>query len=766
MTAIDIRRSTAKPPPIPIRPPAAVGQATQYAAFQLIAWVIALFALLLPDNRISAVVLVAYLMLLPGDALRTALRVNVHDVWLRLIYAVATSLAVLMFGGLLLSGLAGLGFHPLRPWPVFILVSLVVAGCLVAIGYARSHPAGGLPDRTTLTWWGVGALLAVLAWSGAGLLDGGGGPGLTVVSLGVLGAGLVVAAVSRRAAPLRSSLLFFFTLALSWAYSQRTDYLFGFDVHQEYAWAQRTGEAGHWQLVLQDPYAAMLSITVLPVELTSVAGLPLIAFFKTIAPFAFALYITGGYLFLRRFSSDRAAFLTTLLLVMTPAAMWQLPAVSRQEVGLLEFVALLLLAVRAGGRSRGGTVLAVLLGAAMACSHYTTAYVALAVLLGGLVVGRLGRPVRRPWRSTPRVLAATVVLVALVSALAWNVGITQSSLNVGSAVTRTAEATGLSKNDDGLLATWLNGGVVVEVTPAEYFAKTELDAQQRPWLQGYGDGLQQRFVAQTGEIDLPDRLGPLSGLAPVTQVLYVALRQVTNLAMVVGVGWFAFQVLRRRRPSATLLDVLGMAGAALVLTMATRLNANLAQSYNAERLLLQTSLVLGIGVAMFAGPMARAIQARVSAWRPRLRVIAPAMAVLAALAVFDVSGLRNLLIINDAGHLVRDNEFYQRYGIDDADAAAADWLAQRYGRDDMVFADSYAALQLRGDPRITRGVFGELSPKTLDQRAYVYADSENVLNGRARTVRLDVRTAFHFPRQFFTDFKSRVYSNGSAEVYR
>lgn len=732
---------------------------------------------LLPDSRPAGVLIAGYLLLGPGDALRAALGVDAANASQRVVLALAVSFGVLMSVGLAVGALADLSSGPLLAG-----ISVVVLGSLAAIALSRRQAVSAVPSRGEVLAWGLLALPATLAISGAKVLDTTGSPWLTLVCLGLLGAGVVWGAASGRrlARRLRPALLGFFVLAVAWSFVQRTPYLFGFDIHQEMLWSRLTAEAGGWQHVTSDPYAAMLSVTVLPASLAGLSGLELLDYFKTIGALALAGYAMGVFGFIRRFGADRVAFVVTCLLLLAQAGLWQLPAVTRQEVGLLMFVLLAHLLFGLCGRGRGVTVLAVLAAFWLATSHYTTSYVTVVMLVGGLLLAFLLR--RRPsWRRTARTLPVLPVVALVLFAGGWNILFTQSSGNLGGAIESSANESGL-RDEGGLVDTWLNGGVVERVTPGEYFDETRPDPGSRDWMLPYPDGLQDRFLAQATEVKPADRFGPLADLAPVSDGLYLLVRQGGNLLMVLAVAGLWLVWWRRRRPAQDAsarargddpaargagpfdLDLMAVATVALVVTAAMRVNATLAQAYNAERLLMQTALFMGAAAAILVTRVLAQRQRRAALLRRVGLVLAVAVT---ALMVLDASGIRNALVRHDAANLLQVGEHTRRYTVSDADLAAAQWLAQRYSTSsDQVYGDTYATLVIRGMPAFQRGLFPELNPYTLDQRGYVLANSENVVHGQARSFSKDVRTQHAFPRDFLAEYKSRVYSNGESEVYR
>ena len=63
-------------------------------------------------------------------------------------------------------------------------------------------------------------------------------------------------------------------------------------------------------------------------------------------------------------------------------------------------------------------------------------------------------------------------------------------------------------------------------------------------------------------------------------------------------------------------------------------------------------------------------------------------------------------------------------------------------------------------------IIDSLTPKTLDQGAYVYASEANVRGGRGRGAIGPDYAVYAFPSKFLDAEKATVYSTGSTRIYR
>ncbi|MGH9918785.1 MAG: hypothetical protein ACRD6W_07965, partial [Nitrososphaerales archaeon] len=241
---------------------------------------------------------VATLLVLPGAAILSFLETRPASIAGRLILAVSLSImAVMVVGGVASLLLPHLGIaKPLDAIPESF-IWLILAALMLSIGAVRR--------RDPLTWiiQGVSTMnvsvglassaLVLLSILGVAQLNHSGNEALaafgTTLDVVVLLAA-VIGGWSRTSRWPLNSLLYFAALALLVSTSLRGGNLYGWDIHQEFGDAWSTAHAGVWRIPSNhDPYASMLSLTVLPAVLHSLVKLRVIAFFQLVVPAILAL---------------------------------------------------------------------------------------------------------------------------------------------------------------------------------------------------------------------------------------------------------------------------------------------------------------------------------------------------------------------------------------------------------------------------------------------------------------------------------------------
>ncbi|MDO9377313.1 MAG: hypothetical protein Q7T56_00585 [Nocardioidaceae bacterium] len=733
-------------------------------------------AVLLRDQLSATLVSTAFLLTVPGVLVLRAVGVRPPTTAHAAVYVVASSVAAnlaAVLGVIVVSALTGLS-QPLST--VRMVLALDVTVLVLAVVAVLRRAVDPVPVPRGVSPLAALLVLPVAMAAGAMLIENRDQSWLAATTIVVAG---VVLLWSVRAARdgrdgVVAVVLYCVTLTLLWSYSLRSSGLYGFDVQQEFAAFRTVADSLSWVPAGGDPYGAMLSITALPAAWWQVTGLAPLAIFKALLPALFALYPIGIYLVARRWVGGVAALVATSVLFFTTSMAGQLPALARQEVGLLLFVALVLVAFDTTVGRRSAMGLVVVLSAGMVVSHYSTTYVAILFLVLARVVA--GVVALRCGRSRTAVLTLPIVALVLVMSAVWTGPVTDSGNNITSFADRVSrDGLAILPNSGGsLLTSWLGGNNAAETTPRAYFDAAQADyAEAYPWMDQthFSPGVQANFPAVESE---PYTGGDIPVLNPGFEIALVVVRQLANLGVVLGAIGMCVVAWRRRRASDVLAPVVGMIGIAAMI----RLSGSVAFSYNAERLAMQAAVLFVVPLALVVAFVGRKLKEGrrpsplgFAPRAPRLRRgLAAVLAVgVVATVYLDASGLAVRAVRGDnAGNLSGQGEYAERFSVDAQDLAAARWVDQRRRDDSIVFTDRYGTLTLQyvGD-RGQRGLFPDLAPGTLDTRAWVFASSSNIVNGRARG-NADgglLQSTYEFPTGFLDTYKATIVDTGSARVY-
>jgi uncharacterized membrane protein len=796
------RRASTAPPAPPAAPPVEPRRGRNLVA--LLFWVLAAgtaaAAIHAGDPRAAVVGLALALPLLPWIGLReravwaldaAAVAVALTDgIWVAM--AAATAAALVVPGLLLLEAtavprrdvlrcpaylpaasvvtLAGVGVlanfagpplgvaDPFSPEPMLLALNAVLA--VLVLMAALRRPQAHVPAAAlALAWprvrdaWPLA--LPAAAALGAGALTVSGDRTLALVTVAAAVATLAIGLVeSGRRHPARAGLaLYGAALACIYSFTLPGAEVFGWDITGEYATVSELLTSGHWaRLHEQDAYGAMLSLTVVPAGLHAITGLSAAVILKAVYPALLALFPVFVYSVGCRVVSPRAAYLAALVIVAQAPFIEQLPAIARQEAALLEFGALL--AVMADRELHPATrrALIAVFGTGVVVSHYSTAYVTIALLGIGLIAGLVLAVLRRGVRLLPMVGYAFVVVG--VAAAVWYGPVTRSYGNAGNAVQSIA-ADGLQvlpgASGKGPLDAWLRGNTASQVPAATYQREVAAHyAKDRAYVVPLAQGAEPRYALRADPV-------PTAGNPSVRRALgltSLVIQQLVNVLAAAGALTLALR--RRSSPTARMLGALGVA--ALAILAVARVSGTIAASYNLERLDVQMLAVTGIGLAFLAD--------RLAARRLVGRLLVGLFAVGLLVAVGVGSGLAATLSGTGAtSNLSRTGEDAERFAIAPGERASAQWLGRSAPAGAQIYADRYGQLRLFAFAHRGTSFLTAVTPRTLDQHAWVYVSRTNWVDGRARdAVGQDLAT-FAFPRGYLDAFYNRPYVSQQGAVY-
>ena len=718
-----------------------------------------LIAALVPARDIWAAQLLQLLLLLtvPGSLLLRALRVRRRAVAAFPLYVPCASLVVLV-GAALAVDLLGPPFtldKPLATLP--LLISLEVVCLLLAVVAATAPRNAGvpwraLPARPLLAW---PLLLPAAAAAGAVLFTNGHGRGVAIAAVAAAVAALVIGVVmAHRWSPAQLSMLLFGAgLALVWSFTIRGRFLYGFDIATEIQVVDFTFAQGVWRTAHpDDAYGAMLSLTVLPTLLQGLTGISGLVLLKAVYPALLALFPVGVFAIARRVVPARYAFVVAALLAGQAYFFQHLPGIARQEVALVLYVALMAAVLDRRLRSPAHLTLVALLACGVVVSHYATTYLAIATLAAAVVL----QLVVSFFRPLPRVSVPLVVaLVAAVAAAGvWYGAVTHSTANLEQFAEnirdRGPDLLPNARPGQSIIQSYLQGNAPMRISAAEYEREGREEYRRsreyvKPPLAAWADEHELRDAAVPAD---RERAGPIVDLS---QILRVLTGQLANVLAIAGAIMLLFA--RRSSGLARQLGVLGL-GTLGVLLLA-RLSGTAADAYNQERAYLQTMVTLGVGLAF-------ALQLTSRRW-PRTVVVAAALSVL--LIAISASGLRGVALGGPTPtNLANAGEDYERFFVSEPELAAGRWLHQ-VPESKLVYADRYGQLRVRAATGRDDGLLEELTPKTLDQDAWIYATRTNLEAGRARGSLGGRYARYRWPAGFIRERYDLVYTNGSSAVY-
>jgi uncharacterized membrane protein/glycosyltransferase involved in cell wall biosynthesis len=686
---------------------------------------------------------------------------------LHLALSTTAGIAWLMFFGLIADVvLPVFGFrHPLtNDWLPLIFV--IATGFLIP--WALRHKIAARKafnfkiDWDTLALSSILILTLLFSFCGARLLNNGYSNILEMSAFGLGLISIVFAVLRQKHLPnnMFPILLFVLSLASVWSYSLRSNYVFGWDIQQEFQVFQQTLKAGNWILgAKHTSYPAMLSLTILPVTIVKITGMAGLTIFKFLSPLLFSFVPVILYYTYRLFTKRWISFVATLVIIAQFDYMQQFSALVRQQIAFLFFAAILylILETRLSKISKNLLLLCFALG--LVVSHYSTTYLAI-VFLGGtyiiskIVYSLLSRYKKDKVAPQHRYIHGWLIFVLVIAAFLWYVPATHSNNSL---------AKFTSIHNYSHIVQNIESNIRKEFNNHSYAPKTT-----EAYLQTIGKNFRLNHRSLTYySMASNSSIHPV--LQPTIKVRLTILKKLTDgIQIVLSYGWailggigilaLIYSVYRKLDYRKLELGILGSIG--ILACIAIRLIPTLKSAYNPDRLYEQVLMFIALPSMLVFIWLLRKLSVRT------IKIITTGT-VFITFAI--ASGIITQFVGGNAtANLNNFGADYNSFYVQQSDLASAQWLANNYHSNSTAYADIDSNLRLTSVSSINHDIYTDLTPETIGEGSFVYADYANVKLSIATATTMNTSPPFtyQFPTNFLQKNKNLVYSNGYSEVYK
>ncbi|HSW65815.1 MAG TPA: DUF2206 domain-containing protein [Bacillota bacterium] len=717
-----------------------------------------------------------FLMIVPGILIALLLGLQRCGRLLFTLYGVGLSLLTLLLGGLLINTILPFVMieRPLTLGPLLIFYDALVVSLTSFWVAAWTRPRLGrsiipkLPSVSSLdiALIAVPVVLAGLSIFGATSLNNDGSNAFTLVMIALLAGYIACVGWLRRQIStwVYPVSLLLIGASLLFLYSLRSWHIIGGDVNQEFQVFSTVAEHGRWYAhsAIDAAYNACLSITILPASLSVLTHLQPEYIYKLLMQILFGLAPVMVYAMCRYMLKPKGAFFAGFAFAAQTWFIEQMPALVRQEVALLFFMLVCIVLFDRGIKRWQQRTLFVAFTAGAIMSHYSTAYVYMALFLVALLIAFVGRHILRLPPLAHSRITWSKFLVAVLLVVLWEGVITSAGSSFGvfakNAVTHAADAfTSQSLSNGAAQLTFSGSGVSNDDNLQKDFkALTKQYANERPNnFVPYPEATTASYKPQ-----LTDDQQYIHGKLPTTiNKAFLAIGKaskllVTNLLSVIGL---CILLLRLRRADNRSREYIYLTLATIPLLAGIIFLPIASASYNTTRLFLQTYILL-VCPAIFAGYyLGRRI------FKGHMERV---VAILLAIFIAYSSSLMGQLLGGPATITINQpGGRFDSYYVHETEVASARWLGEHRDRRLPVYADSMASLRVGsygGVVHSNKNIF----PTTISQESYVYLDYANSTRGIAYGSHDNGIIVYYFPTDFLNQQKNLIYSNGDSKVYR
>jgi uncharacterized membrane protein len=727
-----------------------------------------------------------------GFLLAINLKIKTDNISNLILYSIGLGLSFLILGGLGINWLFpywGIS-HPLAKLPLISFFdSIIILLTLCVYVFNKNYILLfklKLPNKRSLFFGILPLFFLLMSVLGSQMLNNFGSGALTLTML--LGIGVYVIALTCFGKSVQGwvyfSAIYITSLSLLLMYSLRSTHILGWDINQEYQVFYMTLQNLVWKMSYYPgtDYNSCLSITILPTILRELTNIPSEYVFKTTFQILFATTPVVIYAFARRYLKEGLAFLATFLLISQAWFFEQMPALIRQEMAFLFFAMMLLAIFDEQLTKRMRFVLLYIFTIALILSHYSTAYVWLALLFGVLTLSYVIKYFIPHFREQSPLIKPAIFIISIVFLFIWEVPITHT----GYAITNfaTHKDTEVTKTSTNLLGTKTEtvskNNIETSTTTTPNFIKagvtkilfttTDTNSTQniilarnraidtyikRPGQTTYSDIASQNYIPT--EIDdrayldpkLPDFLSKIINL--ITKISKFLLIGIFPLIGIIGI----FLNLRKN-PSSQKYNLIIFGTVAYILIVLMIFIPYLQIYYNFTRLYLQMFFILST-LSVIGGVMT-------VKYLPKYQTLT--LAVMAVIIFYSLSGALDQLTGGQKRMTLNNTPaIFDTYYIHDTEIAGAKWLSKNRDNTMPIRADIIANLRLQSFGNINADGL-DIFPQTIEKESYVYLIKSNIVKESAFIQYENNLFIYKYPLNFLNTHKNLVYNNGGSRIYK
>lgn len=716
-----------------------------------------------------------FLTTVPGLLIMLILKIRKTDFWEYLSYTVGLSLSTLILIGWLLNitlPLLGITERPLSLPVISSGITFFLLG-LGILAYKRSVNSLlriQLPryNLLNLVFFLTPLLFLILSILGAVTLNNGGANYLTIMMLGGIAVYSLLIVLLRN--KLNSNVFPFSiiinSLSLLLMYSLRSWFISGWDVSRELYVFRLTSDNELWSIKSYlDSFNTCLSISILPTIYNKITFINPSLVFKLLFQVIFAFHSLTIYLILRKYVKSITSFIASILYFGGVYYNSTFPTLIRQEVAFSFFGLMLLVLFSKNINTWYKNFLFLVFGYSMVVSHYSTSYIALAILISVYFLSYIYKffikflhVKRLKYKKRLQLyLTGRLVVVLLAFQIIWVAQF--SSLNKGLL--------------DTIKYTYQNIGKIFTEDLKDASIKNALFRNM--YVEGYSNQELLDYINEKKVILTPSNPYPYEQTKTYTPLIsnsqtivssspnigqgifcfYQVVKYSIILSIIIGLIIFFF-----KRYSGIDIEYVYASFSSIILLLLIMLLPYVSKVYNFERLFQQSLMFLAL-------PSILGFQKILKKFGS-LSIVFPTVIYLFYSLInmgflIDISGGVPTLNLYNTGFA------YDAFYTHENEIYSLTWLKNN-NQAGTIYMDPQSELKYYAYGKPNINIKDKVIPIFMTKSSYVYSSYTNTVK---KINFLDVREkynkgviSFNYPTIFLNDSKNKIYSNGMSEVYR
>ncbi len=591
---------------------------------------------------------------------------------------------------------------------------------------------------------------------GANLLNSSGSNSLAIASTVLVGLMPLYIIFSRNHISQWSYIIALPSMAISLLFlsSLRGSFLSGSDVLNEFHAFQIVVQQGFWNISQTHiAYNSCLSVTILPRFLSTISGRSGLYVFRVIIQLIFSFSPLIVFVIVRQFIKPTLAFLGAVSFLAFNDFISSMPNHVRQEIALLFFVLMILAITSREFSLKARKTLMLLFGLAMVVSHYSTAYIAVMLLIGCVIVQFSGNSIKSEVAkkyfisNKGVVVSGYVTLVLVLSTIFWYSQIFTSTSGPITYIKTVTSQIILGRYDNQQTSgTSLQSQFNIFTTPAsnihlfdKYVKNNTVDTKN------YSPRL----------LSLPVTTGKLTPvfMNNLLQILTQIWDKGYKFLALAGMLFFIFA--RKRLPKRLDGTYRGLVVASALVIAISFVLPSFDLNYGQDRLFQQLLVIL-------AGTL---VYVTYTIFGYRKVLTYHFLAIFLGVYVLISGGLLGQ-ISGGAPIPLQFNNYgddYDRYYVHNSEVLSAKWLENQHGPF-PIYGDVYAINRINLVTTDLNPIIS-LVPSQIANHSFIYYDYSNTMDDVTYASYENNVLSFAAPTTYLQLNTNKVYDNGSSQVY-
>jgi len=762
-------------------------------AFMLIVNILVIFNL--NYFYIRAILGFVFLITIPGLLIILCLKIRNINFWEYLVYTIGLSVSFIMFAGLAVNWILpwfNITDKPLSLYPILICFDTILL-TLWLIAHKRNEDNVHLlifpfdeyekkrgkfnfiPKLTSFSWIDrifiiIPFFFPVLAILGAFILNNNGPNYLTMIMLGGIAIYVLLVVIFRDKLNENvypwAILMISLSILLSWWF--RSWCVSGIDSNAEFLVFQITKNNFFWEIIqLRKDYSSMLSLTILPTILSNLLKVNDYFIFKLFFQIIFSFVPLIIFLIFKKFIKNiPLVFLGSLFFIIQP---YFITIPIRQEIAFLFFSLMLLVLFSKEINPKIRNLLFVIFGFSMIISHYSTAYIALAIFLLTYIFiliykilenRKIKKGKLKPEQKEQFYLTGIIILLLLVFGFLWYSQITptadglinfaqESISNMGNIFSEDVQAEGNSPLQNLLPFSkkvnygeeWIEYNKKVQEDYNKRFSVNDLYPKEK------ASKIQPNLVALRG---LDTKISYNINISLIKTLFEFLARAFIIL------GIFLFFIYSWKDKKKTLLKIIIIS---FLIFLVTFIFLPLFSFYYDLPRFYQQFLII---LSLFS-PLGLFFILK-STFKNKSYFIVALFFILYFLISLGViyqltGGINATMRLNNIGF-----EYDSQYSHIN-ELKSASWFIKN-NNGEYLYLDNYANLRFLLVKRTELKRKSDIIPSIIQKKSYVYSSYMNSIKEVTIKIFNGMSFSFDYPKSFLDYNKNKIYNNGGSEIFK